>query len=177
MAMCALSAEHVKKGALFNDACPQSQILFPAEKYLSEAVRLIPTNLVECQGIDYLRSFGLLALFGTQINDSNLTQRFLGLYHGLLARDGLHDEARWPSYFTGCDREVLRRIFWAIYRLEVHNASVMGHLIRIPESQCSVGYPSGFHHEQFLIPGRNGDYEDWFPGWNFVTDLYRIVAY
>jgi hypothetical protein len=177
MALCALSAEHVKSGALFNTTGFENRHTSYADEYLVEAIRSIPTSLAECQGIEMLRSLALLALVGTQIGDTNLTHKFLSLYHGMVARDGLHDEARWPTSFTPCDREVLRRIFWAIYRLEVRNASVMGHLIRIPESQCLVEYPSGFHHEQLLIPNRNGLYEDWFPGWNSVTDLYRVLEH
>jgi len=71
---------------------------------------------------------------------------------------------------------VRRRIFWSIYRLEVHTACVLGHYVRIPEAQCDVGYPSGIHHPAF-VPGRDGNFEDWFSGWNYSTDLYRILEH
>lgn len=63
-----------------------------------------------------------------------------------------------------------------MYRIEVHTACVVGHLIRIPEAQCSVEYPSGIHHPAF-VAGRDGQFEDWFSGWNATTDLYRLLEH
>ncbi|KAL4731816.1 hypothetical protein ACLX1H_000808 [Fusarium chlamydosporum] len=49
-------------------------------------------------------------------------------------------------------------------------------MIRCSETQCDVGYPSGLHHPAF-VPGRDGQFEDWFSGWNLITDLYRLLEH
>ncbi|KEF52026.1 uncharacterized protein A1O9_12016 [Exophiala aquamarina CBS 119918] len=174
--MCALSAQHAKNGALFNDEASQLEVATWAFEYLHEALSLVPVDFSMMGHQDLMRSYGFLALLGTQIGDSNMVQKYLGLYHGICGRYGLHEESRWPSNISTCDREVRRRIFWSIYRLEVHTACVLGHYVRIPEAQCDVGYPGGIHHPAF-VPGRDGKFEDWFSGWNYSTDLYRILEH
>ena len=93
-----------------------------------------------------------------------MAYKYLGLYHGVCAQYSLHDESKWLGDMDECDLEVRRRIWWAMYRLEIHTACVLGSLIRCTERQSNVGYPSGIHHPPF-IPGRDGQYEDWFSGW------------
>jgi hypothetical protein len=174
--MCALSAQHAKNGALFNDENSQLEVATWASEYLQEALSLVPVDFCSMSHLNLMRSYGFLALLGTQIGDSNMVQKYLGLYHGICGRYSLHEESRWPSDISICDREVRRRIFWSIYRLEVHTACVLGHYVRIPEAQCDVGYPCGIHHPAF-VPGRDGSFEDWFSGWNYTTDLYRILEH
>lgn len=174
--MCALSAQYATKGALFNEEMSQAEIANWASEYLREALSLVPVDFSKMTHLNLMRSYGFLALLGTQIGDSDMVQKYLGLYHGICGRYSLHDERRWPSNITLCEREVRRRIFWSIYRLEVHTACVLGHYVRIPEAQCDVGYPSGLHHPAF-VPGRDGSFEDWFSGWNYTTDLYRILEH
>lgn len=174
--MCALSAQHAKNGALFNDEKSQLEVATWASEYLQEALSLVPMDFSLMNHLDLMRSYGFLALLGTQIGESSMVQKYLGLYHGICGRYGLHEESRWPPNISACDREVRRRIFWSIYRLEVHTACVLGHYVRIPEAQCDVGYPCGIHHPAF-VPGRDGSFEDWFSGWNYSTDLYRILEH
>ncbi|KAK5050911.1 hypothetical protein LTR84_003470 [Exophiala bonariae] len=174
--MCAVSAQYAQKGALFNDEMSQEEIATCASEYRKDAVLLVPIDYSKMSHLNLMRSYGLLALLGTQIGDSDMVQKYLGLYHGICGRFSLHDERRWPSSIGTCEREVRRRIFWSIYRLEVHTACVLGHYVRVPEAQCDVGYPSGLHHPAF-VPGRDGNFEDWFSGWNYTTDLYRILEH
>lgn len=174
--MCALSAQYAKKGALFNDEVSREEIATWASEYLQDALLLVPTDFSKMSHLNLMRSYGFLALLGTHIGDSDMVQKYLGLYHGICGRYSLHDERRWPSNIDVCEREVRRRIFWSIYRLEVHTACVLGHYVRVPEAQCDVGYPSGLHHPAF-VPGRDGSFEDWFSGWNYTTDLYRILEH
>ncbi|KAL4919215.1 hypothetical protein BDW62DRAFT_179688 [Aspergillus aurantiobrunneus] len=77
----------------------------------------------------------------------------------------LHDESRWPDAITVCEQEARRRLWWSIYRLEIHTACVLG-IVRTPESRCGVGYPTGTHH-----PGLHS-----WPKWP-VRGLVRWVEY
>lgn len=177
--MCALSASQASKGALFTNElfCAPERSL--ADEFLREALKVIPLSFdtgSDVDDINLLRSYGILALIGTQTGDTDLLYRYLGLYQGLAARSGFHNEERWPSSLSLCEKETWRRIFWVMYRLEVHNACVYGHPIRTPESQTLVGYPCGLHHTP-LFPGRNGKFENWFEGWNFTTELNRILEH
>jgi hypothetical protein len=173
--MCALSSQHVGSGALFTDDIVDSDSATLAHKYLQEAVRLVP---VDFENLDFnlIRSYGFLALSGAQSGNNSMVHKYLGLYHGTCAQFNLFDESRWSADISDCDREMRRRLWWAMYRLEVHTACVLGNLVRSSEALCNVGYPCGLHHPAF-IPGRDGDFEDWFAGWNSTTDLYRVLEH
>ncbi|KAF7561153.1 hypothetical protein G7046_g2986 [Stylonectria norvegica] len=174
--MCALSAHQATKGALFSNELSWVPSKSLAEEFLQEALRIVPMNYTALGDINLLRSYGILVFIGAQTGDTDLQHRYMGLYQGLAARIGFHSEERWPSMLTLCEKETWRRVFWVMYRLEVHNACVLGHPIRTPESQTMVGYPCGVHHTP-LLPDRNGKFEDWFAGWNYVTELYRILEH
>ncbi|KAF9877398.1 hypothetical protein CkaCkLH20_05098 [Colletotrichum karsti] len=173
--MCALSAQHVGNRALFTDDTAPSESAGLSQDYLKEAVRLTDTDF-DGPNINVIRSYGFLALLGAQEGNTAMVHKYLALYHGLCAQFGLHDESRWPLDTTDCDREVRRRLWWAMYRLEVHTACVLGSLVRCPEAHSDVGYPCGIHHPAF-IPGRDGKFENWFEGWNLTTDLYRVLEH
>ena len=143
--------------------------------YLAEAVRLVPTDF-RGWDLDLVRSYGLLALLGAHRGDNALLHKYLGLYHGICGLTNLHDESRWPADTTECDREVRRRLFWSMYRLEVHSACVLGNALYSSESQSNVEYPVGVHHESFLI-GRNVHFENSFLGFDTTTDLYRVLEH
>jgi hypothetical protein len=174
--LCALSAQHAQKGAVFSSQITRAEFAQLATKYLREATDLVPADFTGHDILDLVRSYGFLALLGSQNGNPDLVQKYLGLYHGLCARNSLHDESRWPATLDDCTTEVRRRLFWAMYRLEVHSACVLGHMIRAPEAQSNVGYPRGIHHPAF-VHGRDGNFEDWFVGWNYTTDLYRILEH
>jgi hypothetical protein len=174
--MCALSAQHAQNGAVFTTMISRTEFAALATQYLHEATSIIPAGFDDYDVVNLARSYGLLALLGSQIGDTNLVQKHLGLYHGLCARYSMHDEHRWPADEDECTIEVRRRIFWAVYKLEAHTACVMGHMIRSPEAQTDVSYPQGMHHPAF-VHGRDGQFEDWFTGWNYTTDLYRILEH
>lgn len=175
MCMCALSAQHVVDGALFTDEVDSAESATLAYDYLQEAVRRVPASF-EDPSMDLVRSYGFLALLGAQNGNHAMVHKYLGLYHGISAQLNFHDESRWPQDIAECDREVRRRLWWAMYRLEIHTACVLGNPIRCAESQCNIEYPRGLHHPAF-IPGRDGQFEDWFAGWNSTTDLYRVLEH
>ncbi|RBR24507.1 uncharacterized protein FIESC28_02703 [Fusarium coffeatum] len=174
--MCALSALHANNRALFSDGNPTSETSTLAQAYLNEAETLVASRDKTTEPIELIRSYGFLALVGAQSGDSVLLHKYLGLFHTISSRTNFHDEANWAAEISDCEREVRRRLWWAMYRLEVHTACMFGTMMRCSETQCDVGYPSGLHHPAF-VPGRDGQFEDWFSGWNLTTDLYRLLEH
>ena len=86
--------------------------------------------------------------------------------------------------------------FWSIYTLDIYSSVVWGGIIRCSERQSYVAYPIEVNDEmidddeitsQNLSTGatiqpfgarRSGVRADcWLSGWNFVTDLYRVLEH
>jgi hypothetical protein len=77
-------------------------------------------------GLDWLRTCGLLALYGIQVGKINIMHQYLGIYHSIVAMDGLHDEKNWPKGEGIVDTEIRRRLVIAPLTLTLFNIS---HLI------------------------------------------------
>lgn len=177
MAVCALSACHVERGATFTLT---SQIVteeLDHQYFLAESLRILHSERPNNQSFDLLKVFGLIALYSIEIGDNSLLHEHLGFYHTLLAQRGFHNETRWPNSLTDVDRQVRRHLFWSMYRLEVHSAIVMGHVIRCPEMQSAVGYPVPSEKGCSLSENGQVGASDWVVGWNYVTDLYRVTEH
>lgn len=177
MAVCAWSARHVQEGAVFTpDIAPSSDEL-TANHFLKSALDAIPEDLDKCRGFEYLRAIGLICHVAEQTNNIALLHQFTGKYHGLVALQAFHDEARWSGDITIRERNVRRLVFWSMYRLEVHTGAVMGHMIRCPERQCCVAYPTVFTSSDGRETTDSSGSSHWLVGWNHVTDLYRILEH
>jgi len=122
------------------------------------------------QPLDFemLQAVGTVCVVAMETSDAVLLQRFLGLYHGALAQQGFHDERRWPVGLSAVEIDGRRRLYWHMYRLEVHTSLVFGHPVRCPELQSAVAYPD--------LP--DDDYTEsshdleWLTGWNFVSKFF-----
>ncbi|KAK4934662.1 hypothetical protein LTR10_024126 [Elasticomyces elasticus] len=171
MSMCALSSYRITTGATFS-ARKASQNLDP-NLYLNEAVAAIPGTFGESLEFEYLQAIGIVCLTARECGDASLLQQFLGLYHGALAEQGFYDERRWPGDISTIEREERRRLYWHMYRLEVHTSLVLGHAVRCPELQSAVAYP--------MIPDQDHTESvvdmEWLSGWNFITDIYRGIEH
>ncbi|KAI1617866.1 putative C6 transcription factor [Exophiala viscosa] len=171
MSMCALSSYRITTGATFS-LRETSQNLDP-NLYLNEAIAAIPGTFGESLEFEYLQAIGIVCLTARECGDASVLQQFLGLYHGALAEQGFYDERRWPGDISAIEREERRRLYWHMYRLEVHTSLVLGHAVRCPELQSAVAYP--------IIPDQ--DYTEsiadmeWLSGWNFITDIYRGIEH
>jgi len=78
-----------------------------------------------------------------------------------------------------------------MYTLEVFSSIIWGSIIRCRESQCKVSYPSevddeflfdaGYQPPNALIPSFPSQAItnpiSWLHGWNFTTELYRILEH
>lgn len=170
MALCAVSAQSIALKAVFTDELTDDVPDFESSLYFNEAVSRIPDQISQPHDLDYLRSYGLLALYSLKQGHHGNFHRYLGLYHGLVAQIGFHDEARWPDDISITEVDDRRRFFWCVYRLEVHAAGVLGHMVRLPESQVSVRYPR-------ITPAMAPETRAWTAGWDYITDLFRILEY
>ena len=170
MALCAVSSQTALSNAVFDQALLQGAPLPESENYFFEAISKIPLRIAQSEDLDYLRSFGLLAVYSLQRGNHSDLNRYLGLYHALVAQHGFHDENRWPEHLSMSDVDDRRRLFWCVYRLEIHSACVLGHVVRMPESQVSVLYPR-------ITPAMESETQAWTAGWDYITDLFRLLEY
>ena len=65
-----------------------------------------------------MRTCALLALFGIQVGKIEIMHQYLGLYHSLVAMDGLHDEKNWPKEIGIVEIEERRRLVRPSYTLD-----------------------------------------------------------
>lgn len=165
MAICALSGYRIDHGT--NTAPSNIAKRINPGLYLEHALEATRTDAATPRDIRYHQAIGLICMTAMEVGNAFLVQRYLGIYHAAVAEQGLSDERRWPSDMCPIERDERRRLYWHMYRLEVHMAMVMGHVVRCPELQSLVAYPQS--EEDDSAPG---DFE-WLSGWNFVTDLYR----
>jgi hypothetical protein len=170
MALCAVSAQTASLHAVFDQTLLVGTPIPDSEIYFFEAISKIPVRIASSHDLDYLRSFGLLAVYSLQRGNNNDLHRYLGLYHALVAQHGLHDESRWPDGLSLQDVDDRRRLFWCVYRLEIHSACVLGHIVRMPEAQISVDYPR-------ITASMDPETRAWTAGWDYITDLFRLLEY
>jgi hypothetical protein len=171
MAMCAVSALRIKNGAILNER-PVPADLNP-KSYFDEALRSLPKEVGDFNEFESLQAVGLACLTAVHYSDGPLLHQVLGLYHAVVAEQGFCDEKGWPRDLTDIQREERRRLFWHMYRLEVHTSLVSGHVVRCPELQSFVAYPTIQDNDFTRLD--KGAFE-WISG-NFVTDLYRGIEH
>ncbi|OIW32931.1 hypothetical protein CONLIGDRAFT_676756 [Coniochaeta ligniaria NRRL 30616] len=198
MAMCALASARARDGASFSsqyglqEQNPQS----PSETFQQLAESAIPKDFQAARGLDFMRACALLALTSIQLGDISGMHKHLGAYHALVAMDGLHDETRWPKGLSLVELEERRRLFWSTYTLDIFTSIAWSGVPRSRESQCSVLYPCEMDDDDILPSGYNLAVSscipppglptasfstigspNWLRGWNFTTDLYRILEH
>jgi len=171
MAICALSANRMLSGATVSTR-DITEILEP-KHYLEQAIASIQTNSDKPPDFEKLQAISIVCVAAMETSDVVLLQRFLGLYHGTLAQQGFHDEKRWPEGISAAETEGRRRLYWHMYRLEVHTSLVFGHPVRCPELQSAVAYPD-LTDDDFTESNHE---MEWLSGWNFVTDIYRGIEH
>ncbi|KAL4860860.1 hypothetical protein BDV12DRAFT_208697 [Aspergillus spectabilis] len=190
MAMCALASARARDGALYSsrwgsqlDASPPSEVFWAAAK------ESIPRDLAAAKGTEYMRTCAILSIASIQNGQIQGMQQYLGIYHTLAGMDGLYDEKLWPKDLDPITVEVRRRLFWSIYTLDVYSSIVWGRVIRHREAQSNVRYP-GEIKDEFIAKNELGVSPasieqsgvlvpdvDWMVGWNFTTDMYRILEH
>ncbi|KAF4446838.1 hypothetical protein F53441_9542 [Fusarium austroafricanum] len=170
MALCAVSAQSLTLKAVFDSSLLGDDAPHNSETYFTEATSRIPAHVPGSHDLDYLRSYGLLALYSLRSGNKRDLHRYLGLCHGWIAEHGFHQENHWDNSISLLDVDDRRRLFWCVYRLEIHSACVLGHIIRLPEAQVSVLYPR-------ITPTMKRETQVWTAGWDYITDLFRLMEY
>ncbi|KAH7303206.1 fungal-specific transcription factor domain-containing protein [Stachybotrys elegans] len=198
MAVCALVRSRVRDGSVTNPHwdLQSLQEVPPDAFYRAAEAQLEHGNTPQAPNLDILRAHAILAITSIQNGRVRDMQQHMGMYHTLVAIEGLHDESNWPPDMGIIEREERRRLFWSIYTLDVYTAVVWGGVVRSREQLSNVAYPtevddeliddtsistsspalsSGISPSQDLQPRVHSDC--WLSGWNFITDLYRVLEH
>lgn len=184
LAMCALASARVRDGALYTTHWDVKTLQTPSSEDLFEAAtRAIPHDASLSQEFDFMRAYALLAITSIQYGDSRQMNYYLGLYHGCVAVGALHDEDNWPSGIGHIEIEERRRLFWSAYTLDIFTSVIWNGFAKSREACFNVCYPTECDDESFsdakspTVSEGGFDNLSWLKGWNFVTDLYRILEH
>ena len=196
IAVCALVSARVRDGAVTNPKWDVNTLQeTPDEIFYAVAAEQAVFGKVS--DLNLMRANAILAITAIQNGNIRDMQLYLGRYHTLVAMDSLHDEANWPKQMGLIEVEERRRLFWSIYTLDIYTSVVWGCIFRCREQQSAVAYPTEIDDDMFddngifskaLLagagqgpsPGRHGlqvSSTSWLSGWNFITDLYRVLEH
>ncbi|CEJ86534.1 hypothetical protein VHEMI04132 [[Torrubiella] hemipterigena] len=198
MAMCALVSRRIRDGAVSN---PQWDLLslqaVDTSTFMAHATAELASQK-PASDLNTLRAHAILAITSIQTGNIKDMHFHLGLYHTLVAMDMLHDESNWPKGINAIEREERRRLFWSIYTLDIYTSVVWGGIVRCHERQSRVAYPMEIDDEsltdetadqkilvrEVFSPTALRRHDNtgisvdcWVSGWNFVTDLYRVLEH
>jgi len=183
LAMCALSSARVRDGALYTARWDAESLRSPSSEELFEAAKeAMPQDAPLSQELDYMRACALLAITSIQYGDPRQMNYYLGLYHSFVAVGALHDESNWPSGLGHVETEERRRLLWSTYTLDIFSSIIWGGFAKSREACFNVCYPTETDDDAFsdrVTPTSVESQEcpSWIKGWNFVTDLYRILEH
>ncbi|KAF2165643.1 hypothetical protein M409DRAFT_67036 [Zasmidium cellare ATCC 36951] len=179
-AMCALSAARARDGALLRSSWDISKLQDPTSEQLFEAaVDATPKDVLGDQSLDYMRASLLLAITAIQYGSPKLMKFHLSRYQTYVAVGSLHDETHWPAGISVIEAEERRRVFWSAYTLDVFTSIVWGGIISSREASSNVSYPAENDDETLASTSVQDEplSVSWLRGWNYVTDMYRILEY
>ncbi|KAK3074605.1 hypothetical protein LTR53_002816 [Teratosphaeriaceae sp. CCFEE 6253] len=176
MAACALTAARVRDGAIddqhrVSDG-PASEIFFAA------AQDAIGNDFSQSPGLGSMRACALLSVTAIQYGQIQRMNEYLGKYMTLRAMLACHDERQWPVDLSIIEREERRRLYWAMYAFDIFTSVVFDGLMWSQETHSNVRYPVEVNDEDLTVePASPHDDEHWLRGWNFTTDLYRMLEH
>lgn len=178
--MCALSSARVRDGATYSSR--ENIALLDghrSEYFFSAADEALPMTAVLTQELAYMQACVLLSITSIQYGNSVKARYYLNLYHSSVAVGLLHDEDEWPSGLSGIETEERRILFWSTYTLDVFTSLIWKGAVRGSEVSFNVSYPSGYEFVDGVDSTDSVRTPDmgpsWLEGWNFVTDLYRLL--
>jgi hypothetical protein len=146
--------------------------------FFSAAQDAIFKDLTKATGIGYMRACALLAVTSIQYGQLQTMHHYIGTFMTLSAIQQFHDEDKWPQNLTMVEREERRRLFWSMYTLDIYAGAVFGSILRSQETHSNVRYPNEISDEQISADSASPSEElHWMRGWNFTTDLYRILEH
>ncbi|KAL3292127.1 nuclear protein [Colletotrichum asianum] len=144
------------------------------------AMKVIPKELTEVTDwYSLMKAKSLLA--SACLHNEQLKKALFhgGDYVSLSVSRGFHDEANWPEDLNEFEKQERRRLFWGSYQHDQHLAKMFGFISRHREAKAAVQYPSEVYDDTDIAPNgiqqRPTEVTSFLQGWNFCTDLYRIL--
>ena len=178
LAACALAAARARDGATGDRPKPVETPDVSSEIFFRAAQDAIPKDLSEALGLGYMRACALLSITAIQYGQIQTMHQFMGTYNSISAMQGFHDESHWPQDITVVEREERRRLFWSVYTLDIYISVVFDAMMKSQETHSNVRYPSEINDEDLTTGiASPASEENWLVGWNFSTDLYRILEH
>lgn len=192
-AMVALTLGRIRDGALFSERWNAIDLAkLPESESVAALVHtIIPKDSSAADHFDYIRAAALLAVTAIQNGNTRDMHMWIGQYHMYIRINRLKDEANWPEHLGLIEREERRRCFWSMYCVEIFSAACFDTLISCREAQNKVNFPHAIDDErldQIAATGQRDwsssdleppdpDNPAWMQGWNFTTDLYRVLEH
>lgn len=179
MAACALAAARTRDGATGDKNQADDSATQCSEIFFTAAQDAIPKNLTKAAGLGYLRACALMAVSSVQYGRLQAMHQYMGHYMTLSAIQQFHDEQKWPANITVVEKEERRRLFWCVYNLDIYMSAVFGTISRSQETHSNVQYPAEVNDEDITSDSISASSDElhWLRGWNFTTDLYRILEH
>ncbi|KAK1061874.1 hypothetical protein LTR74_010666 [Friedmanniomyces endolithicus] len=178
MAACALAAARVRDGATSDHRHLTDSPEKASEIFFAAAQDAIGKDFSRAHGLGSMRACGLLAVTAIQYGQIRTMHEYLGKYMTLRAMQQCHDESHWPADISIIEREERRRIYWSMYTFDIYTAVVFDGLMWSQETHSNVCYPVEVNDEDLLAePASPTDDDNWLRGWNFTTDLYRMLEH
>ncbi|EMC98438.1 hypothetical protein BAUCODRAFT_57745, partial [Baudoinia panamericana UAMH 10762] len=178
MAACAFAASRARDGAAEGRFTHTDTPEKLSEIFFAAAENIIDRDLKQAKSLDCLRAYGLLTMTAMQYGSVGAMHQHVGTYTTLCAMMHFHDEDRWPGGISPVEREERRRLFWSMYCLDVFISVVFDSIMKSQETLSNVRYPYEIDDEDLTTEGTAAyplNENNWLHGFNFVTDLYRIL--
>lgn len=100
----------------------------------------------------------------------------LGLFGTLSDMHHLRNESHWSPRLLPIEQEERRRLYWAVHNLDVLRVVVYNGIPKLDGTSAEVRYPIQPDDATLTTGGLHQTLEDdWLPGWNCTTDLYRAL--
>lgn len=130
MAVCALVSGRVRDGSVTNPRWDLQGQISP-DVFYHEARRQLAGEW--SADLENIRAHAILAVAAIQNGRTREMQEHLGMYHTLVAMEGLHDEANWPQDIGIVEREERRRLVTPptlklLYKRMANDMPVLVHL-------------------------------------------------
>ena len=172
MTVCAIVTARLRHstGPIIIGNVPDSAV------FTAAAEKAFPTSLVDARGFEYLRAKALLAILHIQYANVAQHRAHLGDYITMCTNGAFFNEARWEAGLTIPELQERRRVFWSTYTLEIYSTITWGGMVRFREQQCLVQYPAAADDDNISALGIITS-ASFMQGWNFTTDMYRMLEH
>lgn len=181
MAACALNSARVRDGAIPRPSEERLKHLeVGTEIFFSAARDAMSKDLTKNEGFDYLRACTLMALTSIQYGQLGAMQQFMGQFFTLAAMQRFNNEKYWQPGLSKVQVELRRRIYWCTCTLDVYAAAIWNCFLRSQEIHANVAYPGEMEDDlatEDIISNSKLAAVNWLKGWNFATDLYRVLEH